>query len=172
MLETNRFNEGLLLTLADALHSCRFGTFLFDCKKHRLEVNLDERTPSVWTWINGFKEQLTEPMFIPGRALNPPLTGLLKRVTLWSAMFLRWSGQPLVEDGFGTTNVFPQNEGRCLTWQLPQGTIMALNASQSTRFQEAQLIRDLRAQVASLELQLSSQPTVSQTAPEDIRADQ
>lgn len=143
--------------LADALHSCRFGTFLFDCKKHRQEVNLDERTPSVWTWINGFKEQLSEPTFVPNQTLNPPLPGLLKRVSLWHAMFLRWSGQPLVDEPAATVSVFPQNSERCLTWQLPQGTLMALNAMQSQRYQEAQLIQGLQERIASLEKQLAQQ---------------
>jgi myotubularin-related protein 1/2 len=149
------FNEGLLLMLADALHSCRFGTFLFDCKKHRQEVNLDERTPSVWTWINGFKEQLSAPTFVPNQTLNPPVPGLLKRVALWPAMFLRWSGQTLVEEP--TFEAFPQNEERCLTWQLPQGTLMALNMLYSRRYQEAKLIQGLQERIAALEMQLEKQ---------------
>lgn len=151
-----RFNEGLLLTLVDALHSCRFGTFLFDCKKHRHEVNLDERTPSVWTWINGFKAQLSEPSFIPDQQLNPPLTGLLKAVTLWDAMFLRWSGQQLVQDPSNAADCFPENAKRTPTWQLPQGALNALNVAYARRFQECELVQSLQNRIAALEQQMAN----------------
>ncbi|KAG6952401.1 hypothetical protein JG687_00013027 [Phytophthora cactorum] len=146
-----RFNEGLLLMLADALHSCRFGTFLFDCKKHRQEANLENRTTSVWTWVNGFRPQLTEQTFVSKQVLNPPLTGLLKRITLWDAMFMRWSGQPLVQEPPISTNFFSDNSQRTLTWQLPQGTLNALNAALTLKYREARLIQELEERIAALE---------------------
>ncbi|KAL3666673.1 hypothetical protein V7S43_008302 [Phytophthora oleae] len=145
------FNEGLLLMLADALHSCRFGTFLFDCKKHRQEANLENRTASVWTWVNGFRPQLTEQTYVPKQVLNPPLTGLLKRIGLWEAMFMRWSGQPLVQEPPISTNFFSDNTQRILTWQLPQGTANALNVALTTQYREARLIQDLEERIAVLE---------------------
>ncbi|KAL4169464.1 hypothetical protein KRP22_010384 [Phytophthora ramorum] len=145
------FNEGLLLLLADALHSCRFGTFLFDCKKHRLEANLENRTASVWTWVNGFRPQLTEQTFVPKQVLNPPLTGLLKRVALWDAMFMRWSGQPLVQEPQMVTNFFSDNAERTPTWQLPQGTVNALNVALTVKYREARLIQELEKRITDLE---------------------
>ncbi|KAF1792462.1 Myotubularin family [Phytophthora cactorum] len=145
------FNEGLLLMLADALHSCRFGTFLFDCKKHRQEANLENRTTSVWTWVNGFRPQLTEQTFVSKQVLNPPLTGLLKRITLWDAMFMHWSGQPLVQEPPISTNFFSDNSQRTLTWQLPQGTLNALNAALTLKYREARLIQELEERIAALE---------------------
>ncbi|KAL4151680.1 hypothetical protein PRNP1_008622 [Phytophthora ramorum] len=145
------FNEGLLLLLADALHSCRFGTFLFDCKKHRLEANLENRTASVWTWVNGFRPQLTEQTFVPKQVLNPPLTGLLKRVALWDAMFMRWSGQPLVQEPQMATNFFSDNAERTPTWQLPQGTVNALNVALTVKYREARLIQELEKRITDLE---------------------
>lgn len=147
----SRFNEGLLLLLIDALHSCRFGTFLLDCKKHRYEAGLDTRTPSVWTWVNGFRPQLTEPSFKHNQVLNAPVTGMLKRVALWENVFLRWSGQPLVQEPPIITNFFPDNEQRISTWQLPQGTVNALNAMLTTKYTEAQLVHQLREQISTLE---------------------
>ncbi|ETL85082.1 hypothetical protein F441_15829 [Phytophthora nicotianae CJ01A1] len=145
------FNEGLLLMLADALHSCRFGTFLFDCKKHRQEANLGNRTTSVWTWVNGFRPQLTEQTYAPKQVLNPPLTGLLKRVVLWDAMFMRWSGQQLVQEPPISTNFFSDNSQRTPTWQLPQGTLNALNTALTVKYREAQLIQELEERITALE---------------------
>ncbi|KAF4321624.1 hypothetical protein BBI17_000697, partial [Phytophthora kernoviae] len=147
----DRFNEGLLLLLADALHSCRFGTFLFDCKKHRLEANLENRTASVWTWVNGFRPQLTEHTYEPKQVLNPPLMGLLKRVMLWDAMFMRWSGQPLVQEPPAVTNFFADNSQRTPTWRMPQGTVVALNMALTLKYREAQLIQELEERIAALE---------------------
>ncbi|GMF16119.1 unnamed protein product [Phytophthora lilii] len=144
------FNEGLLLLLADALHSCRFGTFLFDCKKHRLEANLENRTASVWTWVNGFRPQLTEQSFVPKQTLNPPLPGLLKRIVLWDAMFMRWAGQPLVQEPPISTNFFADNAQRTPTWQLPQSAVNALNVALTLKYREARLIQELEEKIAAL----------------------
>ncbi|CAH0473371.1 unnamed protein product [Peronospora belbahrii] len=145
------FNEGLLLLLVDALYSCRFGTFFFDCKKHRHDADLENRTPSVWTWANGFRSQLTEQTYVPKLVLNPPLAGLLKRVALWDAMFMRWSGQPLVQEPPVTTNFFADNAQRTPTWQLPQSTINALNIVLTQRYREARLIQELEERIVALE---------------------
>ncbi|CAH0486358.1 unnamed protein product [Peronospora farinosa] len=145
------FNEGLLLLLADALYSCRFGTFFFDCKKHREDADLKNRTPSVWTWANGFKPQLTEQTYVPKLVLNPPLAGLLKRVALWDAMFMRWPGQPLVQEPPISANFFADNTQRTPTWQLPQSTINALNVALTLQYREARLIQELKERIATLE---------------------
>uniref|UniRef100_K3X8T7 Myotubularin phosphatase domain-containing protein n=1 Tax=Globisporangium ultimum (strain ATCC 200006 / CBS 805.95 / DAOM BR144) TaxID=431595 RepID=K3X8T7_GLOUD len=150
------FNEGFLLTLADALHSCRFGTFLLDCKKLRKEADLENRTPSVWTWLNGLKSELTEQSFVPNQTLDPPVTGLLKRVVVWESIFLRWSAQPLLQEPPVTTNFFSGNTQRISTWQLPQGTINALNAALTSNFKETQLIQQLLDRIAALEAQVAT----------------
>ncbi|TYZ57749.1 hypothetical protein PybrP1_007758 [[Pythium] brassicae (nom. inval.)] len=149
------FNEGLLLMLIDALHSCRFGTFLLDCKKLRREAELESRTVSVWTWLNGFRAQLSEPSFVANRTLDPPVTGLLKRVMVWESVFLRWCAQPLLQEPpVDAASFFPENARRISTWQLPQGTMNALSIALSARFREAELVQRLGERVAALEQQL------------------
>ncbi|CAI5741816.1 unnamed protein product [Hyaloperonospora brassicae] len=145
------FNEGLLLLVADALHSCRFGTFLFDCKKHRQDVDLENRTASVWTWVNGFRSQLTEQTYVPKKVLSPPLAGLLKRIALWDAMFMHWSGQPLLQEPPVSTNFLTDNAQRTPTWQLPQRVVNALNVALTLKYREARLIQELEERIASLE---------------------
>jgi hypothetical protein len=105
----------------------------------------------VWTWVNGFRPQLTEQTFVPKQVLNPPLPGLLKRIVLWEAMFMRWSGQPLVQEPPISTNFFSDNAQRTPTWQLPQGTVNALNVALTHKYHEARRIQELEEKVASLE---------------------
>lgn len=153
--------------LIDALHSCRFGTFLFDCKKLRHEADLENRTVSVWTWLNGFRGQLSEPTFVPDRTLDPPLTGLLKHVGVWESIYLRWCAQPLVRGPIvdAQTNFFPENAQRIPTWQLPQGTMNALSVALSAKYKEAQLIQKLSMRVAALEKQLQDRTLSGGTGP-------
>lgn len=45
------FNEKLLLTIADHLYSCQYGTFLLNSEKTRVDMKISEYTMSVWTDI-------------------------------------------------------------------------------------------------------------------------
>lgn len=150
--------------LIEALHSCRFGTFLLDCKKLRREADLESRTVSVWTWLNGFRTQLTEPSFVANRTLDPPVTGLLKRVVVWESVFLRWCAQPLLLDPpVDVVSFFPENARRISTWQFPQGTMNALSVALNARFHEAALVQRLSERVAALEQQLRDQEQARDT---------
>lgn len=153
-----------MLALADALHSCRFGTFLLDCKKLRKEADLENRTTSVWTWLNGLRPELTEKGFVANQVLDPPVTGLLKRVVVWESIFLRWCAQPLLQEPPVKTNFFSGNAQHILTWQLPQGTINALNAALTANSKEAQLIQQLRDRIAALEAQVAKQSPLAKAS--------
>ncbi|DAZ95474.1 TPA: hypothetical protein N0F65_001954 [Lagenidium giganteum] len=156
------FNEGLLLMLAEALHSCRFGTFLFDCKKDRASAGLREKTVSVWTWVNGFRLQLSEESFVDGQMLNPPPSGVLRGVTLWQNVFLRWSPQPQLRGPMDHLDFFADNKKRILTWQLPHAVVEVLNATLRKRYKEAEIVDQLKKRIETLEKQLethTSQPS-------------
>ena len=45
------FNEHALGVVCDALYSCRFGTFLYDCERQRVQANVRNQTRSVWDFI-------------------------------------------------------------------------------------------------------------------------
>ncbi|XP_048586717.1 myotubularin isoform X2 [Nematostella vectensis] len=47
-----QFNEYLLKTIAESAYSSRFGTFLANSSRDREEEEIDERTASLWTWLN------------------------------------------------------------------------------------------------------------------------
>ncbi|CAF2432659.1 unnamed protein product [Rotaria sp. Silwood2] len=46
---TFEFNEKFLLTIADYLYSCQYGTFLLNSEKIRTDMQISEYTMSVWT---------------------------------------------------------------------------------------------------------------------------
>ncbi|TMW68529.1 hypothetical protein Poli38472_005997 [Pythium oligandrum] len=150
------FNEGMLLMLAEALHSCRFGTFLLDCKKHRIDATLESRTPSVWTWINGFRAELTEPSFVPNQSLNPPLPGLLRSVALWETMYLRWTVQEMLHEPPIKHDYYPDNKRRIMTWQLPKVAWNALNAAMTVKMRDADMVQRLSMRMSALTAEMRS----------------
>ena len=57
------FNELLLLTLMEELYSCRYGNFLFDSHKQRLENQIFNLTKSLWTFIIAYKDFYKNPNY-------------------------------------------------------------------------------------------------------------
>lgn len=81
------WNESFLADLMDAVFSCHFGTFLFDCEREREEARLSDRTESFWSWVNWRHNSDHTPyrnIFYDAqrenRVLLPDVTG----VRLWS----------------------------------------------------------------------------------------
>jgi hypothetical protein len=77
-----QFNEAFLLTIADHLYSCRFGTFLCNNARERAEIKLQERTVSLWTYMlaggRGVRNEHLNPLFDPsGCGQSPQHTHLL-----------------------------------------------------------------------------------------------
>jgi len=59
------FNEKFLIVLLDELYACKFGTFLFDCEKERVEAETHTKTPSLWGYILDRRVEFTNPIFKP-----------------------------------------------------------------------------------------------------------
>jgi hypothetical protein len=59
------FTEALLLHLAHAAYSCRYGTFLFDCEHDRVVHSLARLTESVWDPVLADVDRFTNPYFSP-----------------------------------------------------------------------------------------------------------
>ena len=96
------FNGRYLLTLADHIYSCRFGTFLFGSDLER-DMNDSQRCcVDVWTYLHYNRGTLTNPLYMDPNlehtptthTLLPPLTQLLRNVSLWTDYFFRWSALP------------------------------------------------------------------------------
>jgi hypothetical protein len=99
------FSERALLVMGHHLYSCRFGTFLFNCERERLEARLPFRTQSLWAYLlHGPPERtraLTNPGYDPaaGDVLLPHASACLRGVEVWREWFLRWSPFPSILPG-------------------------------------------------------------------------
>lgn len=93
------FGPRYLLLLASHIYSCRFGTFLCDTDCERESLRIKQRCVEIWTYMSENRALLVNPLYIdpdteslpPGDLHLPPLTQLLRNVTLWSDYFFRWS---------------------------------------------------------------------------------
>lgn len=45
------FNENFLITVCDSVYNCRFGTFLYNSEKERVDTGLKSKTVSLWSCI-------------------------------------------------------------------------------------------------------------------------
>ncbi len=98
------FNSRYLLCIADHVYSCRFGTLLKDSEKERKALHLNERCPSLWTYLELNRLFFLNPCYRhPKEAPPPNLCGrigvecfcpdksvVLRGVTLWNDYYLRW----------------------------------------------------------------------------------
>ena len=50
------FNRQLLLFIATEVYTCKYGTFLCNSERERHKYKLREKTVSIWTHINHFKD--------------------------------------------------------------------------------------------------------------------
>lgn len=96
------FNSRYLLSIADHIYSCRFGTFLFNSDQDRLNARSSERCVDIWTYLHYNRHSLLNPLYMDPcdehttttHFLLPPLTQLLRNVTLWTDYYFRWSTLP------------------------------------------------------------------------------
>jgi len=92
------FTSRYLLLIADHVYSCRFGTFLCDNEKERDTIaNVRTRTFSLWDYLDTWKHLLKNKFYQPQDiVLLPPLSTLLRNVTLWTDFHCRYSPKPLL----------------------------------------------------------------------------
>ena len=83
------FNETFLLFVLDNVYSCRFGTFLCNCEREALELQLSSKTISIWTYVNCRLEEFRNVFYTH---YEGPLiaSAIMKRIRLWDGFYLRW----------------------------------------------------------------------------------
>jgi myotubularin-related protein 6/7/8 len=92
------FNELFLITLYDAVVSCKFGTFLGNCELERQRARLSERTHSLWSFILARRADFVNPLYDVGdRAHQGVLLPSLapQHFTVWLAMYCRFDPEML-----------------------------------------------------------------------------
>jgi hypothetical protein len=96
------FNARYVLTIADHIHSGRFGTFLFGSDLERDKYDSRHCCVDVWTYLHYNRAALTNPLYMDPNLENtptthtllPPLTQLLRNVALWTDYYFRWCALP------------------------------------------------------------------------------
>ena len=91
------FNEAMLLCISDHLYSGRFGTYLFNNERERVEQKLSHKTDSLWSYIDGEGARFKNPFYDASHAktIFPSTSSLLRRIKLWEGYFTRFSPAPI-----------------------------------------------------------------------------
>ncbi|CAF5142147.1 unnamed protein product, partial [Rotaria sp. Silwood1] len=84
------FNEKLLITIADNLYSCQYGTFLLNSDKLRNDMKISEHTMSAWTpilrerslYLNPFYTEKSDKVLIPNNSS--------RHIKLWKNYYCRY----------------------------------------------------------------------------------
>ncbi|TMW66073.1 hypothetical protein Poli38472_003838 [Pythium oligandrum] len=95
------FNSALLVEIADALFSGRYGTFLGNCDRERTTWGLQTRTPSLWAYLLANRDRFVNPFYRDHseKAFIPPTSSLLRNVTLWTEYYCRGSAIDVIPHG-------------------------------------------------------------------------
>lgn len=88
------FTPQFLVDLVDAVYSCKYGTFLYNTEKERVETNLYKCTTSVWTELLApSKKQYRNTTFksTSQKILNPVYT--IEHLNLFLHLYKRWDSE-------------------------------------------------------------------------------
>lgn len=89
------FNEWFLIEILDAMLSCRFGTFLFNCEREKYEHKTKIETTSVWTYLLHPANlcKFVNATYAPGLSPQPMIPQVaFRNLALWSGLHLRNEG--------------------------------------------------------------------------------
>eukprot|EP00002_Diphylleia_rotans_P040111 TRINITY_DN9449_c0_g1_i1.p1 TRINITY_DN9449_c0_g1~~TRINITY_DN9449_c0_g1_i1.p1 ORF type:complete len:827 (+),score=158.77 TRINITY_DN9449_c0_g1_i1:75-2555(+) len=92
------FNESFLILILDHLYCCRFGTFLKNHVNERKQLSLQDRTASLWGYLNSISKALLNPYYSTaklsesGRKRLVPMISSC-RLKFWFSYFTRWDNR-------------------------------------------------------------------------------
>ncbi|XP_050008115.1 myotubularin-related protein 9 [Alexandromys fortis] len=86
------FNEHFLIMLFEHAYASQFGTFLGNNESERCKLKLQQKTMSLWSWVNRPSElsKFTNPLFEANNLVIWPSVAP-QSLHLWEGIFLRWS---------------------------------------------------------------------------------
>src|SRR5262249_33517745 len=127
----------LLITLADHVYSCLFGTFLYNTEAQRKSEDLTNKTKSIWSMVNTYKHEFMNPLYsaapnqsmISVAAAQPRDYVILPRcaapfIQLWTSYYCRWN-----------MNILPQSVEQIRTRNKE---LMAMRAEIEKKVEELQ----------------------------------
>jgi hypothetical protein len=101
------YNEQMLLAIGDHSVSGRFGTFLWNCERERVEKGIRAGTPSLWSFLSSApqRQQFTNPGY--QREDKPLFPSVNPRcIRLWEGYFFRWDSSVVINKGTGPPQSF------------------------------------------------------------------
>ncbi len=84
------FNEKLLLTIADSLYSCQYGTFLLNSEKNRVEMKISKYTMSAWTPILSDARIYLNPSYNERFSQISQINVSSNQIRLWKNYYCRY----------------------------------------------------------------------------------
>ncbi|XP_036898068.1 myotubularin-related protein 9 [Sturnira hondurensis] len=86
------FNENFLIMLFEHAYASQFGTFLGNNESERCKLKLQQKTMSLWSWVNRPSElsKFTNPLFEANNLVIWPSVAP-QSLQLWEGVFLRWN---------------------------------------------------------------------------------
>eukprot|EP00026_Physarum_polycephalum_P003853 Phypoly_transcript_03869.p1 GENE.Phypoly_transcript_03869~~Phypoly_transcript_03869.p1 ORF type:complete len:754 (+),score=92.90 Phypoly_transcript_03869:56-2317(+) len=86
------FNENFLITIAQHLYTCQFGTFLFDSDQERQQYQVAAKTTSIWSYIRAHHHEFENPFYMPDSNVLK-LDVHMDKFVFWSKLYLMWVRQ-------------------------------------------------------------------------------
>ncbi|XP_078044859.1 phosphatidylinositol-3-phosphate phosphatase isoform X2 [Augochlora pura] len=87
------FNEHFLITILDHLYSCRFGTFLYNSERERVQAQVKQKTVSLWSYINSQLSLYQNPLYWSQPTYQPVLLPIasMRYIRPWKSVYCRWN---------------------------------------------------------------------------------
>ncbi|XP_060526601.1 myotubularin-related protein 2 [Cylas formicarius] len=94
------FNEHFLISVLDHLYSCRFGTFLFNSERERVQEKVKDTTVSLWSYTSSNLDLYRNPLYWASSQQQRVLVPIasIRHIRLWKAYYCRWNPSMRTQD--------------------------------------------------------------------------
>jgi len=86
-----QFNDKYLITIQEHTYSCQYGTLIGNCDKQRKELNLRERTHSLWGYLVTHNDEFVNPLYdrnSQSQIIRPNLSP--QNIKFWRGLYCRF----------------------------------------------------------------------------------
>ena len=86
-----QFNDKYLITIQEHTYSCQYGTLIGNCDKQRKELNLRERTHSLWGYLVTHNDEFVNPLYDRNsqtQIIRPNLSP--QNIKFWRGLYCRF----------------------------------------------------------------------------------
>jgi hypothetical protein len=150
------FNERLLITVVDSLYNCQYGTFLCNSRQEKEELQVPQKTLSLWTYVNCHSSMFQNACYAKD-ATNKviiPCTSVA-RLQLWTSYYLRFNTNfhPVLSDTLKSLYCTKEE-----LWQR-EHQVSQLQQSNLKLLDEIELLRKQVAELTSKGLEIANGST-------------